>query len=237
MSKEEVQPQPQSQSQSQPQPQPQPIQSVALSPSSLLVSGSGSHVKNSESFHSLFRDLKSKPHGIFSSNTHPQRMLRVEVEDSGIGIHESKRSDLFQPFKQAQRRVGGTGLGLYSIMKRVECLGGDCGVMNRRDGGVGSCFWFRVPYRPDDSLSLEQAGGGADAGAGADVDASAVAVADATHDTECNFINVHLLEELLHLHFHARKGRKERKSDCSHRTQHTVTISNCAFASSPSNFQ
>ena len=45
--------------------------------------------------------------------------------------------------------AGGTGLGLYSLFKRVEALGGDCGVKARSDGNPGSAFWFSFPYRPD----------------------------------------------------------------------------------------
>jgi signal transduction histidine kinase len=36
-------------------------------------------------------------------------MIRVSVEDQGIGIEEEARKNLFQPFKQAQRAAGGTG--------------------------------------------------------------------------------------------------------------------------------
>jgi signal transduction histidine kinase len=53
-----------------------------------------------------------------------KRMILVTVQDSGIGICEDARKHLFQPFKQAQRMAGGTGLGLYSLLKRVEALGG-----------------------------------------------------------------------------------------------------------------
>jgi CheY-like chemotaxis protein len=82
-----------------------------------------------------------------------QQFIRVEVEDSGIGIHEDERQQLFQPFKQIQKRTGGTGLGLYSILKRMEALEGQCGVSDRRDRLSGSCFWFTFPYRPDESVS------------------------------------------------------------------------------------
>ena len=76
-------------------------------------------------------------------------MIRIEIEDSGIGISEDMMSNLFNPFKQAQRLAGGTGLGLYSLAKRIEALGGDYGVNRRSDGQSGSLFWFTIPYRPD----------------------------------------------------------------------------------------
>jgi CheY-like chemotaxis protein len=56
---------------------------------------------------------------------------------------------LFNPFKQAQRLAGGTGLGLFSLAKRVEALSGQYGVSRRPDGCQGSVFWFTIPYRPD----------------------------------------------------------------------------------------
>jgi CheY-like chemotaxis protein len=58
-------------------------------------------------------------------------------------------SSLFAPFKQAQRLAGGTGLGLFSLAKRVEALRGEYGVCKRPDSAQGSMFWFSIPYRPD----------------------------------------------------------------------------------------
>lgn len=75
--------------------------------------------------------------------------LRVEVQDSGIGVPEEMRDRLFHPFRQTQKLAGGTGLGLYSLAKRLEALNGRYGVEGRRDGAKGSIFYFAVPYRPD----------------------------------------------------------------------------------------
>jgi CheY-like chemotaxis protein len=75
--------------------------------------------------------------------------LRFEVQDAGIGLSDEAMQTLFNPFKQAQRMAGGTGLGLFSLAKRVEALRGQYGVCKRPDGGQGSVFWFSVPYRPD----------------------------------------------------------------------------------------
>ena len=41
-------------------------------------------------------------------------------------------------------------MGLYSLAKRLESLGGLCGADKRSDGEGGSCFWFAIPYKPDD---------------------------------------------------------------------------------------
>ena len=54
--------------------------------------------------------------------------------------------------RQAQRRTGGTGLGLYALSKRLESLGGNCGVKDRADGASGSCFWVSIPFKPDETV-------------------------------------------------------------------------------------
>lgn len=54
--------------------------------------------------------------------------IRIEIEDAGVGISEENKARLFNPFNQAQRRAGGTGLGLYSLAQRIQALGGDYGV-------------------------------------------------------------------------------------------------------------
>ncbi len=88
-----------------------------------------------------------------SSNCHDKQsithFIRFDIEDTGIGMSADAMSQLFSPFRQAQRLAGGTGLGLYSLAKRVEALNGSYGVMKRGDGKQGSLFWFSIPYRPD----------------------------------------------------------------------------------------
>jgi CheY-like chemotaxis protein len=34
----------------------------------------------------------------------------------------------------------------------MESLGGNCGVKDRSDGKTGSCFWFSVPFKPDETV-------------------------------------------------------------------------------------
>ena len=78
--------------------------------------------------------------------------LRIRVEDEGIGVPADKKQTLFRPFHQTQQMAGGTGLGLYSLANRVNALGGTYGVTDRADGKAGSCFWFTIPYLPDNSM-------------------------------------------------------------------------------------
>jgi signal transduction histidine kinase len=73
--------------------------------------------------------------------------LRVEVEDTGIGIPEQARDRVFQLFTQVDgsyaRRHGGTGLGLSVCRRLVELMGGAIGYDSAM--GVGSTFWFELP--------------------------------------------------------------------------------------------
>jgi signal transduction histidine kinase len=73
-------------------------------------------------------------------------ILRVEVEDTGIGIAEDKREQIFRPFSQADgsmtRQYGGTGLGLSLSARLVAAMGGTIGFDS--EPGKGSCFHFTV---------------------------------------------------------------------------------------------
>ena len=76
--------------------------------------------------------------------TPPGRLL-FEVEDTGIGIERGQIDTIFEPFEQAgdhQRKLGGTGLGLFISSQFVRLMGGDIRVESRVD--QGSRFWFEL---------------------------------------------------------------------------------------------
>lgn len=85
------------------------------------------------------------------NSTAHQHHIRVEVQDSGIGLSKTDRKKLFQSFGQGDpsvtRQFGGTGLGLAISRQLVRLMQGDIGFEDNveRDGqGKGSTFWFNV---------------------------------------------------------------------------------------------
>ncbi|MDR2587329.1 MAG: response regulator [Coriobacteriales bacterium] len=73
-------------------------------------------------------------------------VIRVSVSDTGIGISDMQREQLFTPFHQAEsgtsRKYGGTGLGLAISKSIIELMGGHIGVESEL--GHGATFFFEV---------------------------------------------------------------------------------------------
>jgi len=78
-----------------------------------------------------------------------ERMFRLEVEDTGIGIRSDDVGKLFSEFQQldegAAKKYQGTGLGLALTRRIVEAQGGSVGVSSR--WGEGSTFYAILPVR------------------------------------------------------------------------------------------
>jgi CheY-like chemotaxis protein len=76
-------------------------------------------------------------------------VLKVIVEDSGIGISEEQQKIIFDPFRQADgsttRKYGGTGLGLSIGLRMTRLLGGTLEMDSRE--GEGTTFTVTFPLR------------------------------------------------------------------------------------------
>ena len=77
--------------------------------------------------------------------------LHFAVQDTGLGISESARGGLFQPFNQldesVSRRFGGTGLGLAISKRLVEAMGGRLWMESEGVPGRGATFHFTFQAR------------------------------------------------------------------------------------------
>ena len=89
-------------------------------------------------------------------------LIRLSVEDTGIGLTAEAKSRLFQKFQQADgsitRKYGGTGLGLSICRQLIGLMGGEIDVADREGGG--SVFWFEVElvHATDETVAAPSSG-------------------------------------------------------------------------------
>ncbi|TXI59023.1 MAG: response regulator [Limnohabitans sp.] len=83
--------------------------------------------------------------------------LRIEVEDTGLGIAQDRLAHIFKRLEyadvQINRAYGGTGLGLALCERLTHLMGGTIGVSSQP--GHGTLFWIELPLQegltlPDD---------------------------------------------------------------------------------------
>ena len=87
--------------------------------------------------------------------------LRVDVVDTGPGIPEEKRDEIFEEFAQVgERSVAGkvgTGLGLTISSRLISLMGGEIGLVPTRSGGAH--FYFTVDLEQASNQDVETAKG------------------------------------------------------------------------------
>jgi signal transduction histidine kinase len=98
----------------------------------------------------LSNALKFSPDGaqvLIRTRTEVGGMFRLDVRDQGAGISQADQARLFMEFQQleagANKRHGGTGLGLALTKRLVEAQGGSVGVNSVV--GQGSEFYAVLP--------------------------------------------------------------------------------------------
>lgn len=97
---------------------------------------------------------------LIQKSTASQAIVKIQIQDTGIGLKESDRQNLFQIFNQADssftRAYGGTGMGLAITYKLIKLMGGDINVASVLD--EGSIFTITIPFTFIDDTSLAQTG-------------------------------------------------------------------------------
>jgi two-component system phosphate regulon sensor histidine kinase PhoR len=75
--------------------------------------------------------------------------LTVDVDDEGVGIPDTERPLVTEPFHRAwnvrESRIPGTGLGLFISRRLVEAHGGRLRLDDRPDGATGTRVSFTLP--------------------------------------------------------------------------------------------
>ena len=92
----------------------------------------------------ILTESESQDSTMYSS---PKPMLRICIQDTGIGISLENQEKLFKPFSQIDsalnRQYEGTGLGLYLTRQIVELHGGILTMVSKP--GQGSRFLIDLP--------------------------------------------------------------------------------------------
>jgi CheY-like chemotaxis protein len=87
----------------------------------------------------------------YSEEMTGHEMIRFDVEDCGVGVHNIQSIFEAPDFVAHQRKQGGAGIGLYCLSHRIFQLRGEYGVTSSQDVDFhGSTFWFTIPLIVED---------------------------------------------------------------------------------------
>jgi len=84
--------------------------------------------------------------------------LKVSVKDTGIGVSDEQKKNIFKAFSQedisTNRKFGGTGLGLTISTKLIHAMGGKLDIDSIQ--GKGSTFFFDFRLEEMETIKIEQ---------------------------------------------------------------------------------
>ncbi len=84
-----------------------------------------------------------------------QLMVRLWIEDNGIGIAPEDRERIFRLFERGKvkNKYAGTGIGLAIVSRGMERMGGRVGLESTL--GAGSRFWVELPAAENSPPNIE----------------------------------------------------------------------------------
>gem|GEM_PF-1766531 len=88
-----------------------------------------------------------------------RKKMRIEVEDTGVGIPEGEEEKIFEPFYRVEKEEitpEGAGLGLSIVKGLVDMLGGEIKVRRKEEGG--SIFTLKIPLGGEDEKKTSGSG-------------------------------------------------------------------------------
>lgn len=96
---------------------------------------------------SIIHGFEGKDNGLISITVMPlSNQLNILYKDDGIGVDESIKSKVFEPFTTTKRGEGGSGLGLHLVYNLVtQALGGTIVLNSELEKGVS--FEINFPTR------------------------------------------------------------------------------------------
>ena len=100
---------------------------------------------------------------IVSYALRPSNSIRINIEDTGVGLSSEQLTNLFQPFNRLGRELGGeqgTGIGLVITKRLVNLMGATMGVESTV--GVGSVFWVEIALTSAPELGVSASQSSAD---------------------------------------------------------------------------
>jgi signal transduction histidine kinase len=82
-------------------------------------------------------------------------MVRLWIEDNGIGIAPEDRERIFRLFERGKvkNKYAGTGIGLAIVSRGMERMGGRVGLESTL--GAGSRFWVELPAAENSPPNIE----------------------------------------------------------------------------------
>ncbi|HEY4787340.1 MAG TPA: HAMP domain-containing sensor histidine kinase [Bacteroidales bacterium] len=99
-------------------------------------------------------------HVLFGCRLINNKTIQFYVEDTGIGIKPEMQAVIFERYKQVNdpcltSKCKGTGLGLPIVQSLVRSMKGK--IWMESEYGVGSTFYFNLPYRKVKSIASDVA--------------------------------------------------------------------------------